>query len=99
MVSDCREGGRRPFGDRFFGVSIRYELAKMRRLFIKSQELCVKFQELFVDNLSGTQPKKGYLQTFHRPKKKNALCQALPGQVRVDRLTRKPYFRTPNRKS
>ena len=40
---------------------------KFQELFIiKSQELFVKSQELFVDHLSGPQPKKGYLQTFHR---------------------------------
>ena len=75
-------------------------MAKLQELFIKFQELFVKSQELFVDHLSRPQPKKGYLQTFHRPSpRENTLCQVLPGQVRVDRLARKPNFRTPNRKS
>ena len=97
-VSDCREGCRRPFGDRFFWSFYSLWIAKLQELFIEFQELFVKSQELFVDHLSRPQPKKGYLQTFHRPRE-NTLCQVLPGQVRVDRLTRKPNFWTPNRKS
>ena len=90
--------GSSPFRRQVFWSFYSLWMAKMRGLFIKSQELCVKFQELFVDNLSGTQPKIS-ANIPPSKKKKNALCQALPGQVRVDRLTRKPYFRTPNRKS
>ena len=65
-------------------------MAKFQELFLKFQELFVKYQELFVDHLSGPRPAQERISANIPPSLlEQALCQVLPGQVRVDRLTRK----------